>query len=105
MMKKRALLFPAHNVQADMLYLASQVWLESTGEVAFNATLPDASFSTSGLRPDHRYLVSVTAVNARGAARPHRLQFHTLKQVTEHLSEFTFVICLGKYSMHVCMQE
>lgn len=63
-----------------------EVWLESTGEAVFNATLPGASFSTSGLRPDHRYLVSVTAVNARGAARPHQLRFHTLKQVTEHLS-------------------
>lgn len=90
MIQERAPRFPPHNVPADKPRLASQVWLESTGEAVFNATLPGASFSTSGLRPDHRYLVSVTAVNARGAARPHQLRFHTLKQVTEHLSEFAF---------------
>ncbi|XP_042870544.1 uncharacterized protein LOC122252250 [Penaeus japonicus] len=63
-----------------------EVWQESTGEMVFNVTLPGAFFSASDLRPDHRYLVSVTALNARGSARPHQLKFQTLKEVKEHLS-------------------
>ncbi|KAK8724401.1 hypothetical protein OTU49_011051, partial [Cherax quadricarinatus] len=61
-----------------------QIRLASSGEVIFNKTSESASFSVRSLHQDRRYVVTVTAYNARGKSRPHRLHLQTLRELEMH---------------------
>ncbi|XP_071528017.1 neural cell adhesion molecule 2-like isoform X2 [Panulirus ornatus] len=63
-----------------------QIRLASSGELMFNLTSSEASFSVLSLQPDQRYEVTVTSLNARGRSGPRRLHLQTLKEAEMHMS-------------------